>query len=1193
MRARITILGSDILCNPDLTRRGRKVRIPLTDEVLSKFEEWAGQYDRAVRSNDPSPLLALGLEMFKWVDEGGWASKWVKGEGDRILEVAVNDPESAAAEALLDIPWEFLAHGGDFLAADPNQTFVVSRIIGRSEDDEPVQALHRDLALMFMAAAPRGERELDFDAEEAAILSATEHLPIQLCVEESGCKDFLKDRLAQEGPFEAVHISCHGNIHEDTGPVLALETPEGDLYHATPGDIAKALGEKKAPLVFLSACRTAESKKVGTGEDKLHTSESFVRALVRAGVPNVLGWDSSVYEYDATLFAKEFYRELAEFATVPYAAAVARREVLREHRNDPQKKGRHWHLARVYMGRQGGGALCDNEKPKRKIRKAAGYKEFLDKAQENVPVATAQTFVGRRRQAQSILRAFRDNEKSGVLIYGMGNIGKSSLAARIANRMPRHSTAVIFERYDALAIFERLLAAIPGRERQKWENEWGEAIAAKGQSLGDALEEMLKGPFDENPILLIIDDLEQVLETPMPDQIATPVRDVEGEADAWRIALGSVIRAFGAVADTESRLLLTSRYLFTLPDGQRHDLAEELEHIQLRPMEDREREKQWQAAKRTEKDKGLKLKGDERELVARALNVAGGNPGLQEILCRPILSGELKVASKALDTVEGWKASGKLPSEESAAQEFFQRVSLETYRDALTEPQETQLRAATVFSEGVPVPVPALEAVGRAAGIADPLAAMDRLIGLGLVDQWGEIGGVEHAAANPLARPLVKSELTDKEQEHLAASAITPLTESWLNEDGDFPIDQRSLEVTRLAFNGGAPTEVLEKAADAAGSFLFRGEHNAGAALAILKQALEKMDEEDWDPNPGFLLLASNCAERIGEMEQRISLLERGLELKSDDKVGLAQLKATHAEATISRKGPEKALETLREAVILFEQAGEDYSRAVTMGKISNILERLGETDEALRIRREEELPVFERLGEVGEQAKSMGRIADILAQRGETDGALRIHREEGLPVFERLGDVRSRAVAMGKIADILAQRGETDEALRIRREEQLPVFERLGDVRSRAVVMGKIADILAQRDEIDEALRIRREECLPAFEAINDLDCIAHIHYSCAQLRIEQGGLKQGEAQTIHDELQKSFEINLKLKRADGVAYVGVAYGQILSMAGYTDQALAVLELSAEAFENLGHTENAESVRALQKQIREKQNDS
>ena len=90
-----------------------------------------------------------------------------------------------------------------------------------------------------------------------------------------------------------------------------------------------------------------------------------------------------------------------------------------------------------------------------------------------------------------------------------------------------------------------------------------------------------------------------------------------------------------------------------------------------------ERLKQWQAAERTAERTVAEPTDDEKTLVARILEVAGGNPGLQKILCRPILAGELPVASEALAAVAQWKASGELPAEESAVQEFFQRVSFE------------------------------------------------------------------------------------------------------------------------------------------------------------------------------------------------------------------------------------------------------------------------------------------------------------------------------------------------------------------------------------------------------------------------------------------------------------------------------------------------------------------------------------
>ena len=172
----------------------------------------------------------------------------------------------------------------------------------------------------------------------------------------------------------------------------------------------------------------------------------------------------------------------------------------------------------------------------------------------------------------------------------------------------------------------------------------------------------------------------------------------------------------------------------------------------------------------------------------------------------------------------------------------------------------------------------------------------------------------------------------------------------------------------------------------------------------------------------------------------------------------------------------------------LDQARGADREAAMAKGKIADIFEARGQLDEALRIRREEQLPVFERLGAVREKAVTMGKIADIFQARGQLDEALRIRREEALPVYERLGDVRAKAITMGKIADIFEARGQLDEALRIRRDEELPVYERLGDVRAKAVTMGKIADIFQARGQLDEALRIRREEALPVYERLGDV---------------------------------------------------------------------------------------------------------
>jgi len=230
--------------------------------------------------------------------------------------------------------------------------------------------------------------------------------------------------------------------------------------------------------------------------------------------------------------------------------------------------------------------------------------------------------------------------------------------------------------------------------------------------------------FHQKPILLILDDLERILAKPEPGQEITPVADAPGVPGTWRTSLGAVLRAFAA-ADTDSRLLLTSRFDFALPDGSGRDLAAAIERVQLRPMETGDRAKQWRAAER-----------------------------------------------------------------------------------------------------------------------------------------------------------------------------------------------------------------------------------NAGRAAAIT-------------PEPGFLLLAANCAERIGRTDVQIELLEKGLALPSKDKVAMARIAVTHATATINRDGPEKALRTLQEAANLFDDAKDVRSRAVTMGKIADILAQRGETDEALRILTEECLPAARPTGDI------------------------------------------------------------------------------------------------------------------------------------------------------------------------------------------------------------------------------------
>ena len=1076
---RVELAGDDLLHTASNRSGTTSSRQPLRPDTLDRLSGWATTYDAAVRSEQPGPLVAIGRDIAALLDEGdGWLTSALTSTGEIGLEIAVSAVPCDREQSLLDVPWELLAPEGVFLAMNETRLFRVARRLGAIEPPPP--PAYRDMTLVFMAAEVEGQRVLDYEREEAAILEATSRLDrLHLVVEESGCREGLRDRLAQTGMVETLHVTTHGDIVNGE-PVLTLETPDGGLDLVSVAEFCATLGgEDRHPrLAVLSACRTAE----GSG-----AAGSFIQALIRAGIANAVGWDGSVFDTEATRFAAEFYRALAAGEPVPHAAAVARRAMARAHQANPAE-GRHWHLARVYLGPRGGGALCDGGKPRRPHHQNAGTKEFLDKKRGRVPVATTEQFVGRRRPMQQALRALgsggREDGKAGVLVHGMGNAGKSSLAARLADRLPHHKTVVVVAPYDRRAVLDELTEALPPRDQAAFRNAWEPAVTTNPASLKEALLELLEGPFSGDngtqSILLIVDDLEKCLRTPRPGETATPFAAPEDGA-----VLGAIIAAFRDADRTASRLLLTSRYTFTLADRRGDDLAARLITVPLPPMDEVQRDKQMRTAIRLAGGDRKPAAKDRTTLEHRIKAAASGNPGLQDLLTRPLLIGDSVAAERAVTAVEGYLASGAVPTEESAAVEFFKQVSLGAFKAMLTPTETTQLRAMTLFS--LPVPWPVLAAAGHAVGIGKPEAALGRLQGLGLLDRYAMPGQAPAGACNPLARPLVPA-LSPAEVALLAGAVIEPLAAAWSDAAGDLPADPRGDEAARLALAANAPTPILTAAALAAGRFHFHGRHDAGAALARLEAAEAILESRGETPVPLFLLLGAQCAERLGRVVAQERFLTRGLSIDTADSRDHAMLLSEAASRRMQTGDLDAAEPMLRDAVEQFERLGDVRSKAVTMGNIADILQARGQLDEALRIRTDEQLPVYERLGDVRSKAVTMGKIADILQARGQLDEALRIHLEERLPVAERLRDIDSIAHIRFRCASLRFERGGwgAGEAQTIHDElaESYAIFRHLGRADAIAVIGAFYGQVLAGCGETEAGLEVL-ETAAAAYELL------------------------------------------------------------------------------------------------------------
>ncbi|NJN90973.1 MAG: CHAT domain-containing protein, partial [Leptolyngbyaceae cyanobacterium SL_5_14] len=578
---------------------------------LTKDAEERYYVSSKVRDN----LATIGRELFNWLDG---SDRWLVSQlSERLGETVVL--AIATAGQLSHLPWEVLHDGSQFLvqrypAVVPvrwQSSDWVTRLSAQSDSQ------NRALRVLFMATSPRSvEPVLDYEQEEAEILKAASRPSIGLTVEESGCLKELGDLADSYGVepsgrryFDVVHLTGHATIRQGQ-PQFITETATGEAHYASAEAIARTLKPPLPTLIFLSGCRTGQAGNGGA-------VPSMAEQLLQYGATAVLGWGQPVLDIEASRAAATLYEALSRSNPLTEALALTYQALIKQEARD-------WHLLRLYVSQTLPGALV---KPDRTL----GWQpapppsvatEFLDPLTRNVRVPTRESFVGRRRQLQNCLRALtqfpHSPETLGVLIHGMGGLGKSSLAARICDRLPHFKRLVWQGRVDSANLVNKLAEALEDR-----------TLRERLQDPNEALKFRLKWVFSQlaqgaTPFLLVLDDFEENLEARGSGyMLKAPAVEV-WQALVWAIRQGN----------PRHRLILTSRYDFEASDSgvlyrqpmdalQGADLRKKCERLSaLKPpqLEPEATEETKQAA---------------RELVqlqTQAKQLADGNPRLLETL---------------------------------------------------------------------------------------------------------------------------------------------------------------------------------------------------------------------------------------------------------------------------------------------------------------------------------------------------------------------------------------------------------------------------------------------------------------------------------------------------------------------------------------------------------------------------------
>jgi tetratricopeptide (TPR) repeat protein len=1178
---------------------GSSEQRPFGQADATMLGDCARRYSSACKLGRDQDLLPIGRELGSWLEgHGNWLGRLID-ELTRpplVFEVAARIDAETEERLLLAAPWELVIapRSDQFLAGQrpqwaPVRCLVPPRKLAAFLEPTPTPA--RALSVLFMAAAPHGYDTLSYEEEELAILDATRPMRRELAdlvVEETGTVQELAVRLAEDTqhPPQVLHISCHGRANP---PELVLESEQGEPAPASAAALYQALGNPSEQLLFLSACETA----AGTTTDTAH---SLTHELVRQGFCAALGWGGSVRDNEATVFARELYGRLALGDRVPTAVAAARLQLLARVRAESETRRNDWHMARLTLGQRGGGSLAQANGEHR--QRANTGRAFLDPRRRTVPVASPKEFVGRRRELQQLIREVRSRprEHAGILVRGVGGQGKSSLVARLDQRLHDHKVVVLHGVYTPQTVWERL----------------DEADGLRGQAptTVDAaqLEVRLRTRLlsrEGAPLLIVFDDFEQVLER-QPGALHR-IKDPEALS-----CLRALVRSFAAQPRTDSALIVTSRFPFALPDTDGIPLEARLLDLPLAGMRAPDARKQALAL-------GLApaAESDGSALVNRAAAVTGGNAALNALLLRTIRAecesqsvrapGEGQPTTPAERLIQALEQKQPELAADAELTAELQRLAVGEMLSWLPQSQRQFLELWPLLFRGQ-VPVVALEALSKAA--QDVLAFRRDCFGpelarLGFLEP-GALAGFESGEVlqlNGLVRlHLAEPQLLPEQRADLLRAYVPELHRVLAKRGAATPTGE-ALDWLRLALQAShfdlardyghaaltwlgasfSPTErdARERAATVAVDTMTLVGNGAALPPCLLARGAARLAEHFAEPAlihrwleqaasvaeqelaAGELPLTDACdvlrdharaLTRTGKPREALALLERlntrleGSELHFD----LAATRGDIARIYAQQGQPQQALALHEQQRQMFEALGDRHSLAVTLGDIARIYLQQGQPQQALALH-EQTKRTCEALGDQRGLAITLGDIAHIYRQWGQPQQALALHEQEKR-TYEALGDQRSLAITLGDIARIYRKQGQPQQALALH-EQQRQMFEALGDQRALAITLGDIARIYAAEDRLADAKSLQSKR-LATNRQLGDQDGIAAASWDLAQLALQEGNGDEAFRLAV-----ESFGILVKLDRADGIAVVGSNLGEWLCAAEQWEPAVRVLE--------------------------------
>ena len=449
----------------------------------------------------------------------------------------------ADAAEIAALPWEFLHSEEDFLVT--KRDLLISRLPAevRRRKFKPLETTLRMLVVVSTPNDPN-LAPLNTELEQEVILEAADRLQ----QENRMVVDFSEDATYEtvqgylnEKEYQVFHFTGHGSYHDGKGHLI-FEKEDGTAREIDSRAIADLLAGRGVRLVVLSACQSAKASNKEAYAD-------LASVLAKEGIPAVVAMQYPIFDLSATNFASSFYRPLAGNKPVDLALTEARVAM----KNAVKSNGVDFATPLLYLSDPD----CLNLGEIRpETSEIITRPEMLGELQ-----VMKKGFVGREKELRILQKGFTSDVKRAAIIYGIGGIGKTVLATRLALRMNRHFAGVFGTKCRKTTAAEEILDELNTFLLMDGVDQLNRVIHAqvplkvKTQTLVNILNQLR--------YLLIFDNFEDCLDE--KDEIGDP--DLRGFVKQLLNGIHS-----------NTKIIFTTRHNFDPLEGR---LIADVEHISL------------------------------------------------------------------------------------------------------------------------------------------------------------------------------------------------------------------------------------------------------------------------------------------------------------------------------------------------------------------------------------------------------------------------------------------------------------------------------------------------------------------------------------------------------------------------------------------------------------------------------------